>query len=57
MLAIKIKRRKSTDEILNQMDRLYGLYCQGYGSKPMIETCDEKVYVIIAKLFPFLLAY
>lgn len=49
MLAIKIKRIKSANDILNQMDRIYGLYCQGYGSKTMIETCDEKVYVVIAK--------
>ena len=50
MITLRVKRTKSERQILAQMDRIYNLYCQGYGSSKMLENCDTKVYVIISKI-------
>ncbi len=47
MLTIRINRTKSIQDILQQMDRIYKLYGQGYGSQRMLDYCDQKVYLII----------
>lgn len=48
--SIRIKKQKSIDTIKQQMERLYTLYGQGYGTDNMIHECEEKVYVIFAKM-------
>ena len=41
---------KSYDTIKQQMERIYKLYVQGYGTKEMLEDCEQKVYVIFTKI-------
>jgi len=41
---------KSYDTIKQQMERIYKLYEQGYGTKEMLEDCEQKVYVIFTKI-------
>jgi len=41
---------KSYDTIKQQMERIYTLYGQGYGSKEMLYSCEQKVYVIFTKI-------
>ena len=40
---------KSYDTIKEQMERIYKLYVQGYGTREMLEDCEQKVYVIFTK--------
>ena len=41
---------KSYDTIKKQMERIYKLYVQGYGTREMLEDCEQKVYVIFTKI-------
>jgi hypothetical protein len=50
MITIRVKRTKSEQQILAQMDRILNLYLQGYGSRKMLDDCDTKVYIILSKM-------
>jgi hypothetical protein len=41
---------KSYDTIKQQMERIYKLYAQGYGTKEMLHNCEQKVYIIFSKM-------
>ena len=41
---------KSYDTIKEQMERIYKLYGQGYGTKEMLHDCEQKVYLILSKM-------
>jgi len=41
---------KSYDTIKEQMERIYTLYGQGYGTKEMLHGCEQKVYLIFSKM-------
>lgn len=45
-----VRPAKSYDTIKKQMERIYKLYGQGYGTKEMLEDCEQKVYVIFTKI-------
>ena len=42
--------QKSHDAIKKQMERIYTLYGQGYGTKEMLTDCEQKVYLIFTKI-------
>lgn len=42
--------QKSLDIIKQQMERIYKLYGQGYGTTNMMQNCEEKVYIIFTKI-------
>lgn len=48
--ASVVRPAKSYDTIKKQMERIYKLYVQGYGTKEMLEDCEQKVYVIFTKI-------
>ena len=48
--ASVVRPAKSYDTIKQQMERIYKLYGQGYGTKEMLEDCEQKVYVIFTKI-------
>ena len=48
--ASVVRPAKSYDTIKKQMERIYKLYGQGYGTKEMLEDCEQKVYVIFTKI-------
>lgn len=48
--ASVVRPAKSYDTIKTQMERIYKLYGQGYGTKEMLEDCEQKVYVIFTKI-------
>lgn len=48
--ASVVRPAKSYDTIKKQMERIYKLYGQGYGTKEMLENCEQKVYVIFTKI-------
>jgi hypothetical protein len=41
---------KSYDTIKKQMERIYKLYGQGYGTNNMLHGCEQKVYLILSKM-------
>lgn len=43
-------RTKSHNEISIQMERIYKLYSQGYGTNTMLQLCENKVYVVFTKM-------
>ena len=43
-------RTKSHNEISIQMERIYKLYGQGYGTNTMLQLCENKVYVVFTKM-------
>lgn len=45
-----IRPTKSYDTIKEQMERIYKLYGQGYGTTNMLEDCEQKVYIILSKM-------
>ena len=45
-----VRPAKSYDTIKRQMERIYKLYVQGYGTREMLEDCEQKVYVIFTKI-------
>ena len=47
--ASVVRPAKSYDTIKKQMERIYKLYGQGYGTREMLEDCEQKVYVIFTK--------
>jgi hypothetical protein len=48
--ASVVRPAKSYDTIKKQMERIYKLYGQGYGTREMLEDCEQKVYVIFTKI-------
>jgi multidrug resistance efflux pump len=48
--ASVVRPAKSYDTIKKQMERIYKLYAQGYGTREMLEDCEQKVYVIFTKI-------
>jgi hypothetical protein len=48
--ALVIRQQKSIDTIKQQMERIYKLYGQGYGTKEMLYGCEDKVYIIFSKM-------
>lgn len=44
------RKQKSLDTIMQQMERIYKLYEQGYGTSNMMDNCEEKTYIILAKM-------
>ena len=44
------RKQKSLDTIMRQMERIYKLYEQGYGTSNMMDNCEEKTYIILAKM-------
>ena len=48
--ASVVRPAKSYDTIKKQMERIYKLYVQGYGTREMLEDCEQKVYVIFTKI-------
>lgn len=48
--TIRVRRTKTYQEIQEQVERIYRLYGQGYGSDKMLRDCDDKVYVIITRI-------
>lgn len=45
-----IRPQKSYDAIKQQMERIYKLYTQGYGTTSMLTDCEQKVYLIFTKI-------
>ena len=41
---------KTPNDINQQMERIYKLYAQGYGTKKMLTDCENKIYEIIIKI-------
>jgi len=48
--ALVIRQEKSIDTIKQQMERIYTLYGQGYGTNNMLQNCEKKVYIILSKM-------
>ena len=48
--ASVIRPQKSLDTIKQQMERIYTLYGQGYGTNNMLQDCEQKVYIILSKM-------
>ncbi len=42
--------QKSLEIIKQQMERIYTLYGQGYGTNNMLQNCEKKVYIILSKM-------
>lgn len=42
--------QKSLEIIKQQMERIYTLYGQGYGTNNMLHDCECKVYIILSKM-------
>jgi hypothetical protein len=45
-----VRHQKSLEIIKQQMERIYTLYGQGYGTREMLHSCEQKVYVIFTKI-------
>ena len=45
-----VRHHKSLDTIKHQMERIYTLYGQGYGTNNMLHDCEQKVYIILSKM-------
>lgn len=45
-----VKQQKSLDTIKRQMERIYTLYGQGYGTNTMLQNCEDKLYAILTKM-------
>jgi hypothetical protein len=43
-------RLKSIEVIKLQMDRIYRLYGEGYGTPTILQKCEDKVYLIFSNM-------
>lgn len=48
--ALVIRQQKSINTIKLQMERIYKLYGEGYGTNNMLHGCEQKVYIILSKM-------
>lgn len=44
------KKAKSHKDIVKQMERIYKLYTQGYGTNTMLQLCENKVYIVFSEM-------
>lgn len=42
--------QKTHKQIMEQMERIYRLYTQGYGTTKMLHKCEDAVYVIVVRI-------
>lgn len=45
-----VRPKKSYDTIQKQMDRIYKLYELGYGSKYLLNKCEDIVYILFSNM-------
>jgi hypothetical protein len=50
IIRTSVRHQKSLEIIKQQMERIYTLYGQGYGTNNMLQNCENKVYIILSKM-------
>lgn len=50
VISKPLKQGKSKEQISKQMERIYKLYGQGYGTSTMLRECENRAYNIFMQI-------